>query len=144
MFTVTSHNVKESLHAGPYDTQACSSKSPLMMCNKKHVTREWIQASGVNETDTLPVLRGRRVGAGGSCDNMWMALTSSSDEGFAKETETTGGAATLAAVGAGLSCARVGRVRTLPATGCGVWICSTCPVWDSTMGRPAGGRRHKT
>lgn len=86
-----------------------------MMCNKKHVTSEWIKASGVNETDTQPVLQ---RGGGESCDNMWMALTSSSDEGFAKETETTGGAA--AAVGAGRSCARVGRVSTLPATGCGV------------------------
>lgn len=35
----------------------CSGKNPLMMCNKKHVTSEWIKASGVNETDTLPVLK---------------------------------------------------------------------------------------
>lgn len=85
-----------------------------MMCNEKHVTQEWIKASGVNETDTLPALQEGEE----SRDNMWTALTSSSDEGFAKETETTGGAA--AAAGAGLSCASVGRVSTLPATGCGV------------------------
>lgn len=65
MFTVTSHNVKEPLHTAPYNTEACSGKNPLMMCTKKHVTPEWIKASGVNETDTPPVLRGRGAGEEG-------------------------------------------------------------------------------
>lgn len=47
---------------------------------------------------------------------MCVALTSSSDEGFPKETETTEGAVT----GAGLSCASVGMASTLPVMGCGV------------------------
>lgn len=57
------------------------------------------------------MLYGQRI-----CYNAWLALTSSSDEGFAKETDTTEGAVT----GAGLSCASVGMVSTLPVTGCGV------------------------
>lgn len=86
-----------------------------------------------------------KEGGGVSRDTVWTALTSSSDDGFAKETETTGGALAVAVtVGAGLSCASVGRVSMLPLTACGVWICSTCPVRDSMMGRPVGGRRQKT
>lgn len=114
MSTVTSHKAKEPLHTGSYGTQ-----KPLMMCSGKHVTSGWIRTGGGSETDTLPVLQGGGGGWDESCDNMYMALTSSSDEGFAKETETTGGAA-AAGLGAGLSCAMVGRVSTLPATGCGV------------------------
>lgn len=64
-------------------------------------------------------------------NNSVAGLTSSSEEAQ-RLTETTGGAAT----GTGLSGLSVDMVSKLLASACEVWICSTWPCWDSTMGWP--------